>query len=83
MVKFLMLEKSKTSSDVGSITIKASIELSGNRLIPQKLFHDNYCLAGHLGTDDWDLLFSSNVRHISNWKREKPFGSTDLKLFTH
>ena len=52
MVKFLMLEKSKTSSDVGSITIKASIELSGNRLIPQKLFHDNYCLAGHLGTDD-------------------------------
>ena len=28
------------------------------------------------------LLFSSNVRLLSNWKKEKSFGSTDLKLFT-
>ena len=55
----------------------------GNRKIPQKRFHDHYCLDDHLGIDDWDLLFSSNVRHISNLKRGKPFGSTDLKLFTH
>ena len=38
----------------------------GNRKISQKRFHDHYCLDGHLGIDDWDFLFSSNARYISN-----------------
>lgn len=50
--------------------------------MPQKHFQDHYCLDDHLGIDDWDLLFLSNVRHINNWKREKPFGCTGSKLFT-
>ena len=25
-----------------------------NRKMPQKRFHDRYCLDGHLGIDDWD-----------------------------
>ena len=55
-----------------------------NRKIPQKRFHDHYYLHGYLGIDDWVLwdLFTSNVRHISNQKRKKPFGSTGLNLFT-
>ena len=27
----------------------------GNRKIPQNIFHDHYCLDGHLGTDDWNF----------------------------
>ena len=54
-----------------------------NRKVPQKLFHNHYCLNGHLEIDDWDFSFLSNVKHISNWKREKPSGSPGLKLFTH
>ena len=26
----------------------------GNRKMLQKLFHDHYCLDGHLEIDDWD-----------------------------
>ena len=55
----------------------------GNRKIPQKRFHDHYCLDDHLGIDDWDFNLFEQLRHISNLKRGKPFGSTDLKLFTH
>ena len=27
----------------------------GKRRKPQKLFHNHYCLDGHLGIDDWDF----------------------------
>ena len=54
----------------------------GNKKIPQKRFHNHYCLDGHLEIDDWDLLYSSNDRHISNLNRRKAFTSTDLKFFT-
>ena len=49
-----MSEKPKLSFDIGLIITKARIGLfrKGNRKIPQKLFHDHYCLDGHLGTDD-------------------------------
>ena len=43
--------KTKTHFDIGSITVKANIELSGKNRIPQQLFHDNYCLNGYLGID--------------------------------
>ena len=48
-----MLEKPKLSSDIGSITIKAKLELSGRKQKnTQKRFYDHYCLDGHLGNDD-------------------------------
>ena len=37
-----------------------------NKKIPQKHFCNNYCLDGHLGIDEWDFTFSSNMGHISN-----------------
>ena len=46
----------KLSSDIGSITIKGNRTFrKGNRKIPQKRFHDHYCLDDHLGIDDWDF----------------------------
>ena len=55
-----------------------------NRKIPQKRFHDHYCLDGHLGIDDWDFtLFEQCETHKQLKEREKPFRSTNLKLFTH
>ena len=51
-----MLEKPKLSFNVGSITKdKHRAFRKGNRKIPQKRFHDHYCLDGHLGIDDWDF----------------------------
>ena len=36
----------------------------GNRKVPQKHFHDHYCLDGHLGIDNWDFtLFEQCERH--------------------
>ena len=80
-----VMEKPKLSSDIGSITIKANIELSGKET-------EKYPRNGFMIIIVWMiiyelmigiLLFSSNVRQISNLKREKPFGNTDLKFFTH
>ena len=28
-------------------------------------------------------MIGISLKHMSNWKREKPFGSTEVKLFTH
>ena len=56
----------------------------GNLKITQKRFHDHYCLDGHLGIDDLDFtLFEQCEKHKQHQEREKPFGSSDLKLFTH
>ena len=36
----------------------------GNRRILQKLFHDHYCVDGHLGIDNWGLtLFQQCETH--------------------
>ena len=36
----------------------------GNKKIPQKRFHDHYCLDDHLGIDDWDFsLFEQCETH--------------------
>ena len=37
---------------------KLRVFRKGNRKIPQKRFHDHYCLDGHLGIDDWDFSLS-------------------------
>ena len=58
---------------------------NGNRKIPQKFFHDHYCLNGHLRIDDewYFTLFEQCETHKQLKKREKPLGYTGLKLFTH
>ena len=55
----------------------------GNRKIPQKRFHDHYYLDDHLGIDDWNFTLFEQCETHKQLKRGKPFGSTDLKLFTH
>ena len=38
----------------------------GNRKVPQKRFHDHYCLDGHLGIDDWDFTLLKQCETQSN-----------------
>ena len=75
-----MLEKPKLSFDIGSITIKANIELSGNRKTPQKHFHDHYCLDGHLGIDDWDFTVFGQCETYKQLK-ERNLLAAHLKSF--
>ena len=50
--------KSKLSSDLGFIIIKANRAFQKEiRKVPQKHFRNYYCLDGHLGIDDWDFIF--------------------------
>ena len=67
-----MLEKPKLSSDIGSITIKAKLELSGRKQKnTQERFYDHYCLDGHLGIDDWNFpLFEQCETHNQLNERE-------------
>ena len=78
-----MLEKPKLSFDIGSITTKAHIELSGkvNRKIPQERFYDHYCLDGHLGTDDWDFTFFEQCETHKQLKERETFWQQRLKTF--
>ena len=77
-----MLEKPKLSSDIGLVTMKANIKLSGKETekYPRNvaMIIIVWMIIKELMTGI--LLFSSNVRHISNLKRGKPFGSTDLNF---
>ena len=68
VVRLLMLEKPKLSFDIGTITIKANIELSGKET-------EKYPRNVSIIIIVWMviqeliiviLLFSSNARHISN-----------------
>ena len=80
-----MMEKPKLSSDIGLITMKANIELSGKETEkhPRNVFMIIIVWMVIRELIIGILLFSSNVRHISNSKRGKHFGSTDLKLLNH
>ena len=77
-----MLEKPKLGSDIGSITIKAKIELSGKETkIPQKRFHDHYCLDDHLGIDDWDFTLFEQCETRKQLKERETFWQHRLKTF--
>ena len=76
VLRLSMLKKPKLSSDIGSTTIKANIGLS-------EKYPRNFFMIIIVWMIIWELmigilLFSSNVRHISNLKRGKSFGSTDI-----
>ena len=79
-----MLEKPKLSFNIGSITIKANIELSGKETEknPQTFFNDHYCLDGHLGIDDdWDFTLFEQCETHKKLKERETFGSHRLKTF--
>ena len=45
----------------------------GNRKIPQKRFHDHYCLDGHLGIDDWDFTLFKQCETYEQPKERETF----------
>ena len=74
-----MLEKTKLSSTLDSITIKANIELSGKgtEKYPLKRFYDHYCLDGHLGIDDWNFTLFEQCEVIY------PFGLVEKEEYLY
>ena len=76
-----MLEKPKLSFDIGSITIKANIELSEKETekYPRNVF--TFIIV-------WMVILEFMIgileqTHKQLKEREKPFDSTGLKLCTH
>ena len=53
----------------------------GNRKIPQKLFHDHYCLDGHLGIDDWNFTLFEQFETHKQLKEREIFWQHRLKTF--
>ena len=53
----------------------------GNRKIPQKLFHDHYCLDGHLGYDDWDYILFEQCETNKQLKERETFWQDRFKAF--
>ena len=53
----------------------------GNGKIPQRLFHDHYCLDGHLGIDDWDFTFFEQCETHKQPKESETFWQHQLKTF--
>ena len=45
----------------------------GNRKMPQKRFHDNYCLDDHLGIDDWDFTLIEQCETHKQLKERETF----------
>ena len=78
-----MLGKLKISSDIGSITIKSNIELSGKETQKwhQKCVHDLYCLDIYLQIDDWDFTLFKQCETYKQIKEKKIFWPTNWKLF--
>ena len=78
-----MFEKAKLSFDIGIITIKVNIELSGKETekYPQKRFHDHYCLDGQLGIDDWDFILFEQCETHKQLKERETFWQHRLKTF--
>ena len=52
-----------------------------NQKIPQKRFHDYYCLDDHLGIDDWDFTFFEQCETHKQLKERETFWQE--QLFTH
>ena len=77
-----MLEKPKLSSDIGPITIKAKIELSGKETEKySRSFHDHHCQDDHLGIDDWDFTLFEQCEIQKQLKERETFWQHRLKTF--
>ena len=53
----------------------------GNRKVPQKLFHTNYCLDGHSGIEDWDFVIFEQCKTHAQLKERETFWQHRLKTF--
>ena len=51
------------------------------RKIPQKLFHDHYCLDGHLEIDDWEFTLFEQCEAQKQLKERETFWQHRLKPF--
>ena len=51
------------------------------RKIPQKLFHDHYCLDGHLEIDDWEFTLFEQCEAHKQLKERETFWQHRLKTF--
>ena len=53
----------------------------GKRKKTQKLFHNHYCLDGHLGIDDWDFTLFQRCETQKQLKETETFWQHPLKTF--
>ena len=72
-----MFVESKLSFDISSISIKANIELSGERI--EKYLETFLNPRWSAGINDRNFILLSNVRNTSKWKKVKRFCNTGLK----
>ena len=49
--------------------------------MPQKRFHDHYCLDDHLGIDDWDFTLFEQCETHKQLKERETFSLHRLKTF--
>ena len=75
-----MLEKAKLSFDIGSITIKANQGIQESK--PENT-PATFIIALMVIQELIIQIFDQCETHKQLKERQKPFGSTDLKLFTH
>ena len=68
-------KRKKVSFDIGSITITFR---KRNQKIPQKLFHEHYCLDSHVGIDDWNFTQCETHKKL---KKRGIFWQHQLKTF--
>ena len=57
----------------------------GNLKMPQKHFHDHYCLDGYLGIEDWDFtLFEQceTYKQLKETEAKETFWQHQLKTFS-
>ena len=54
---------------------------TGNRKVPQKLFHIHYCLDGHSAIEDWDFVNFEQCETHAQLKEREAFWQHRLKTF--
>ena len=77
------VEKTKTKFryKFNNFKSKQSAFRKRKRKIPQKLFHDHYCLDGHLGIDDWNFTLFEQFDTHKQLKEREIFWQHRLKIF--
>ena len=53
----------------------------GNRKVPQKLFHTHYCLDGHSGIEEWDVVIFAQCETNAQLKEKETFWQHRLETF--
>ena len=74
-MRLLTLVKSELSFDIGLITVKVNIELSGKEIkkYPQKVLQNHYLLDGLSRIDNWDFTLFAICETLNQLKERKAF----------